>query len=1186
MKELIGKLSRGQIEYDLPETEISVTSIEKSVEQGTVFRGSFEVFNKTEGEIKGIVYSTNEYLRIINSQFIGKNNKIEYELDTRVLEQSDVISGRINIVSNGGEIFIPFNFDIKAEGMLSSIGTISNMFHFLNLVKQEYDEALKLFFTSDFERIILKDNIAGRCMYRGLIKGSSRKRALEEFIVAINKKQKVEFDISDTVREYDSLDESYGDILKLTRSTWGMLEIEVRAEGDFIAEYRAVITDEDFAGNHYEFSYLIDVTKLHAGMNYGKIIFKSMYETHECIITVDNVKEHDLSLHEVDKCIIGINKLYLDFRMRKCSIDKWADESLALIDRARGFNDDNPLLRLFQAQVYISKKNDNEAKWLIESVTDEVMAKRDEDIALYSYYLYIKALQKRELEYTLMITESIRKYYENGYDRWELLWILLYIDPAYENNKSLKLARIKEQYKLGCHSTLMYYEALYVLNKQPMLLRMINSFELQVFNFGSKYNAIDLRLAVQISELALHEKNFRPVMFHILVRLYEKFENKVILNAILSVLIRGNITSDQYFKWYELGVKANMQVTRLYEYFVMAMPKDYNGDIPNTVLMYYVYNPSLLGEREAFFYSIIIKNKNVHPNVYKNYLANIEHFALEMLRQGRMDVYMSIIYSDILTPAMITQENEKALPKVLNTWEITVSNDKIKEAIIIHKEIAGEDIYGISQGKAYVNIYTDDAIILFRDFKGNRYLNTIEYGLLKVMNKRELSEAAIQGNQDNVFVMAKECEQSLKYHKYLNNGVTMFSNIMSDDRFKREYKDFILQDIIEYFLDNYDGEELDEYLREIEVNKLSRKSRLPIIELMIMRGLYKEALDVLARYGTFGIDERKLLKLCTYVIRENFEADSDRILRYCDIAFKRGKYDEDSLKYLGEFYNGTTKEMLELWRVSREFAIENRDLEERLIAQMLFSRTSISSIFVVYDSYYKKGAIKLIKNAYLFYESYVYFVMQNPVDEMFFRHLEDELALNEIVPDVCNCAFLYHNADKVSISDNTKELCRDSIEYLEKKGIVFDYFKKFNKWFSISGNILDKTTVEYRTEPKDKIFINYFIDTGCVETDDTKTDEYMSEEMKQVFSGMYVKAFTLFYGEKIDYYITEISNEDVVLTESSKHLLDDRSIETNTSRYGRLNDILVCRDLREETIVSSLAEDYYVDNEMVRRLFS
>ena len=91
--------------------------------------------------------------------------------------------------------------------------------------------------------------------------------------------------------------------------------------------------------------------------------------------------------------------------------------------------------------------------------------------------------------------------------------------------------------------------------------------------------------------------------------------------------------------------------------------------------------------------------------------------------------------------------------------------------------------------------------------------------------------------------------------------------------------------------------------------------------------------------------------------------------------------------------------------------------------------------------------------------------------------------------------------------------------------------------------------------------------------------------MKQVFSGMYIKSFTVFYGEKINYSITKVSGDDTLIDESSEHILDDRSVETNTSRYGRLNDILVCRDLKEESIVSNLSMEYYVDNELVKKLF-
>ena len=100
------------------------------------------------------------------------------------------------------------------------------------------------------------------------------------------------------------------------------------------------------------------------------------------------------------------------------------------------------------------------------------------------------------------------------------------------------------------------------------------------------------------------------------------------------------------------------------------MPEDYDGIVPNTVLMYYVYNGNQLMNREAFFYGLIIRNKDKQPNVYKNYRRNMEHFALDKLRNGEIDRFISVVYADVLTEEMITEENEKNLVKILNTWKL------------------------------------------------------------------------------------------------------------------------------------------------------------------------------------------------------------------------------------------------------------------------------------------------------------------------------------------------------------------------------------------------------------------------------------------------------------------------------------------------------------------------------------
>lgn len=1184
MKELIGKLSRGIMDYNIPVIETSVNTIELSVEAGRKITGSFDVFTENGYEVKGIIYSTHDAVTITDDQFIGDRRTIHYEVSAVAYEPEDIMEGRINIISNCGETFLPFKINVVFKSIPSSIGDISNLFHFVNLVKQEYEEALKLFLSPVFKEVFLENDISAGCMYDGLIQGNDKKRALEEFIIGINKKQCVTFTVSDTKREYDSLTESYGDILLITRNTWGYQRIEIEVEGDFITNCKPWISSEDFAGNTYEYSYLIDIDKLHDGMNYGKITFRSVMETAECIISVDNIKGKNVAHGEINRCTINLTRKYLDFRMNNNGLENWAEESLQLIERARGFDDKHAFLKLLQAQVCISKKRDEEAAWLLEHVADDILDRREENIELYCYYLYVRTLQRREMDFTRNALDIIKKYYENGHDSWKLLWLLLYMDSNFENNKSLKIARIKEQFKLGCHSPLMYYEALNVFNKQPALFRVINGFELQVLAFGNRYGAIELRLAVQVSELAMLEKGFRPLLFRILAGLYEKFENKVILNSLLSMLIRGNKTDKQYFKWYALGIAADMKVTRLLEYYVFSMPEDYNGTIPNTVLMYYVYNGNLLYDKEAFFYSLIIKNKDKLPNVYKNYQRTIERFALEKVRTRDIDTYLSVIYADILTPQHIADENVKALIPVLNKWKVKCDNASMIEVIVIHKEIKGEEHYRIQNGIAYVNIFTEDAIILFADGSGRRYMSTVEYTMEKLLENKELTELSYEKNGDNVYLMAGLCEQSLKYHKSIPSGVTIFRNVLVHERFRPEYCDNIISDVVEYYFGNYDGEDLDIYLQELNVSRLKREIRNKVVELMIMRGLYKETASILQEYGICEVDARRLLKYCSRAIKEYDDTEESHMTQYCTYSFQHGKYNETILEYLVRHFNGTTREMMELWRVSKEYVNELRELEERIIAQMLFTRTHLGSMTTIYESYYKKAALPILKKAYFFFLSYEYFVREKPLDELFFIHLEYEMSSNDNLLNVSKCAYLKYCAEKNKLSDSAINICRKAIYALEKDKIIFNFYKKFSSYFTLSSNVLDKTVIEYRTEPQDKVFINYMMEQENG-SNTYGNQEYLTEEMTQTFSGLYTKSFVLFYGENVKYYIAEKSGEKETYTESSNYTLDDRNVEVSGTRFGMLNDLLECMELKDESIVQELAKKYFVTKYLTEQLF-
>ena len=68
-------------------------------------------------------------------------------------------------------------------------GEVKDLFQFANLAKVNWTKAVSLFKSSDFEKILLKKEQEKKLLYQGLLKGTNKEQALEEFLVSIQKKE-------------------------------------------------------------------------------------------------------------------------------------------------------------------------------------------------------------------------------------------------------------------------------------------------------------------------------------------------------------------------------------------------------------------------------------------------------------------------------------------------------------------------------------------------------------------------------------------------------------------------------------------------------------------------------------------------------------------------------------------------------------------------------------------------------------------------------------------------------------------------------------------------------------------------------------------------------------------------------------------------------------------------------------
>ena len=89
-----------------------------------------------------------------------------------------------------------------------------------------------------------------------------------------------------------------------------------------------------------------------------------------------------------------------------------------------------------------------------------------------------------------------------------------------------------------------------------------------------------------------------------------------------------------------------------------------------------------------------------------------------------------------------------------------------------------------------------------------------------------------------------------------------------------------------------------------------------------------------------------------------------------------------------------------------------------------------------------------------------------------------------------------------------------------------------------------------------------------------------------MYGGVFVKDFVLFFGESLQYYITEEKDGKAQLTESATIQKSDAGAVEEDSRYRLLNDIVMARSMQDYDTMDNLLEEYYRRDLMNSRLFA
>lgn len=1175
MKEYLKRLARGSFVYEEPKMEVSDKELNLDVTIGTI--GEFDFVIKASEVIKGIIWSSNERVIAKNNTFKGDVIKVSFKVNTAGLAVGDVINGVFDMVTNAGEAQVKYQVKIVQNVVKSTASDITNLFQFASLVQNAYEEAEVIFVSDGFRDIIADDTFEN--LYDLMRKSNNVAWEIEEFLIAAKNKQPITISVDKPYVRYDDFKESIQNSILLTKSGWGYVGIDVSTDCDFIRVAADRITREEFTGNDYELQYLLDSSLMHAGTNYGRIIFTTYNQKIEVVIEVvcSTVKA---GANDTKKARLMLIREYLNYRMKKLDTAGWLAVSRDILERARANAPEDIFFKLAQAQLCIADNRNEESEWLLERVKAELsVADIEGDIKaveIYSYYLYVNSLLLKDEAYTAKVFHRIKNYYENGYDSWKLLWMLFYLDKAYAKNISIKLLRLKEAFRDGCTSSVMYMEAIMVLNTQPSLLRVLNRFEMCVLDFGVKNGLILEKLAEQIAFLIHNEKVATLAMVKILIELEKKYKSDMILEILVTQLIRNEFTGKQYFKLYEKGILRGLRITQLYEYYIKSIDRSRYIRLPKIVLMYFTYESNLDAADKAYLYADILINEADNEDIMSAYRGPVERFGYEQLKENNISDNLLVIYRHIWSERFIDEDTQAFMLRLLFCYRVKCYGADVKNVLVKHQQLKTVEKYPVIDGTAYVSMYTDNCSIVLEGTDGVLRKDSITYEVEKAFDDETLAEELINRSSDDIYVRIYNYEHRTS-QEMDDNCLLNVLVLLNSDSVEEKIKTQLNSWLIDYYSKYYVGDDFESCLSKINRHNLAVADAVKLIEVCIANDLFDDAYELIKKYGYSSVNSVSLLRLARNFIEEYNYEPKGVLTAVCYHIFYDKKYDEKVLKYLSLNFYGTNEQMYDIWSACQNFGVNAITVGENFLAQMLFMGQHNGRSTKVFNYYISNGGKRFVIHAYVAYHAYQYFVKHKRANEIVFEVIEAELLDEHDLPDICAIALLKHYSARPDELE-LQQLClvENLIRRLSRENKIFEFYKKFKDKVMLPHTVIDKTVVEFYARPDSKVEIHYY----TKENQETPVTEIM-----QGFEGVFTKSFTLFYGDAIEYYFTAENDNESVKTEMFNLVNKNINIEQTVGRFDYINDVLAGIEAHDIVTVRKIMHNYCVQDYIVNEIF-
>nr|WP_027870987.1 DUF5717 family protein [[Eubacterium] cellulosolvens] len=1159
--------------YDLPELVPSETEIRLRVQEGTRRRTSIRLKASDGSAIRGSVYTDEQRIDIERAAFEGEDCDIRFSASAVGLKAGDCAEGAIVVSCNLSETEIPVRIECTGTAVDEFPEDVHTLDDFSRLCQKSLREGFRLYTSPSFARILNGNNRKYLALYRGMSANPVTYQHLEEFLVTTGKKGPIEITLDRQEKAVYHLDVSQKDTLYVYRNTWGYVRLEVETVGDFLEVEKQVITTEDFIGKVYGLSYIVHRDRIGEGRSYGRIMIRSVHQTLEYLVEA-SAKEDSQILPSVvrNRKISWLLRDYLNLRLHILDFHSWQESSSMTLREMTEEAPNDTLSLLYSAYLHYTMEDTAktiESLWPIKEGEVELVSTEEKG----AYLVLAKAVNLLPEE-RMDVLADLRRYYRSRPESYLLLYLIHREMGDDDYNPADRMQELEDCFQAGCSSPFLYLDAWELLKKEEALLRRLSPFMIHVLSFGQRYSELTEGLLQRTAFLSDNAKQFDRAVYRLLTRGYEKYPNSDVLEAICKMQIKSNPVNPAYFAWYERAVEKDIRITRLYEYYMETYGKAAAEEIPLAVRMYFATNDTLGEKKKALLYANIVLHMEEDERMYLNYVKKIHEFARNALRHGRINENYAVLYQRFFRNPT-DSETAKLLADVIFSRRVEVSDPKIRRVIVTHTAMKNEEAAVVVDGTAYPRVYSEDAQILFEDVHHRRFASTISYRIAEPSQLQNLAKTCLEFGINHAGAQLYVCHEKAFRMEVNSHTAAVYRAAVRNEAFTDEYRDVIRRKLLDYDLAHPDLEVLPDTLPVDELADYARADKAGTAKLLIREGRYGDAFRVVAEFGWEGLPAGLLLELATRLIQSGDYAGDDALVRLAVHVFLKGEYNDNVLLFLAGNYRGPVATLAGIWKTMYKAGLGSTKLAERIMMQSVQTQQYPGMEEELLSDYVRKSGKPEVTAAFLAYLADHYFLGDREAGDSIFGIMEQQIRNKELDFAICKLALLKYYAGQEELTEEQTLLARQMLEQMDDRGLRFDFYTRLPKELTQAYQIDDKVFVQEQYAKNARVVLHYRL------TEKNGTEgKWIAEPMRNVYKGIFVREFLLFYGETLTYYLSVMKDGKIENTDSYQVTLADMDTE-GVTKYRLLNRLLEAEDKGEQGAFSQACRQYRMQTKYV-----